>query len=62
MLILIKRNVTDNMSIIQELRTFLHSFKVTLVISLESIFFSLIFSPHSSTNLSTNLFLHLQFL
>ena len=38
------RNITNNnMYVIQELHTFLHSFKVTLVISFESNFFPLIF-------------------
>ena len=57
MLILIMRNMANNnMYIIQNFFAFLHLFKVTLVISLESKFFSSILSLHSSTNLSINLF------
>ena len=44
------------MYIVQDLRTFLCLFKVTLVISFPSVF-----SLHSSTNLSINVFLNLQF-
>ena len=57
MLILIMKNMADNIIyIVQELYTFLCSFKVTLVN-----LFSLIFSIHSSTSLSISLFLKLQF-
>ena len=49
MLIFIMRNMTnDNMYIILDLHTFLHSFKVTLDIS--------IFLLNSLTNLSINLY------
>ena len=48
MLIFIMRNmINDNMYIIPDLHTFLHSFKVTLDISISLL--------HSSTNLSINL-------
>ena len=57
MLILIMRNMANNnMYIIQNFFAFLHLFKVKLVISLESKFFSSILSLHSSTNLSINFF------
>ena len=57
MLILIMRNMANNnIYIIQNFFAFLHLFKVTLVISLESKFFSSILSLHSSTNLSINFF------
>ena len=60
MLILIMKNITNNtMYAVHELRsrdlhTFLHSFKVSLVISIECNFFSSIILIHSSTNLSIN--------
>ena len=54
------KNITNNaMYAVHELRsrdlhTFLHSFKVSLVISIECNFFSSIILIHSSTNLSIN--------
>ena len=57
MLILITRNMANNtMYIIQDPNTFLYPLKDILVISFPSIF-----SLHSSTNLSINLFLQLKF-
>ena len=47
-----KAMANNTMNNVQEL----HTFKVTLIISFSSILFL-----HSSTNLSTNFFLHLQF-
>ena len=58
MLILIMKNMTNNtIYTVQDPRKFSQSFKLTLIISFLSVF-----SLHSSTNLSINLFQHLQFL
>ena len=58
MLILTLKNMTNKMMyIVQDPHAFPCSFQATLVIS-----FPLIFSLHASTNLSINIFLHLQFL
>ena len=63
MLILIMKNITKNtMYIVQELHIFYNDLKLNYKCLLEVIFFSSIFSIHSSNNLSTNFFLHLQFL
>ena len=59
-LLILRSMANNNTYIIQKWHTFLHSLKVTLAISLKSNFSSLIYSLHPSTNLSTNLFLHLQ--
>ena len=53
------KNITNNtLYTMQELHTFLKTFNgIASIVS-----FSLLFSPHSSTNLSIILFLQLQFL